>query len=69
MHVTFTDVHYDTVHGRFEGRVDIHREGGIFRYPCSLNGPKSMSEDQVRLGLAQHAMRMSDTPKIANSNR
>ena len=61
MHVTFGKVHYNDRDERFEARVDIHRRGKTFRYPCTLRGPVDMDGDQVRLGLARQAMRMSDT--------
>lgn len=61
MHVTFGEVHYNDRDERFEARVDVHRRGVTYRYPCSLRGPASLDDDKVRLGLAQQAMRMSDT--------
>lgn len=59
--IKISKVCYNNAIGAFEARVDIERENGTFRYPCQLVAPKDIGDDQLKLGLARHALRMSDT--------
>jgi len=53
------DVRYNAKHGAFEARVDIHRDGNVFRYPCEVKAPLSMDFDRVRQHLKQRALNLS----------
>ena len=55
------DVHYNAGAGAFEARVDIHRDGRTFRYPCQVPGPVTMDLMDVRKRLARTAIGMSDS--------
>ena len=55
------DVRYNAKHGAFEARVDIHRDGNVFRYPCEVKGPLNMDIDRVRQHRTQRALNMSDS--------
>ena len=62
------DVRYNAKQGAFEARVDIHRDGQVFRYPCEVKAPLNMDIDRVRQHLTQRAMNMSDTQPRLHSH-
>lgn len=55
------NLHYNALSGAFEATIDIRRDGRMFRYPCQLFGPQTMDLITVAAGLADRALRMSDT--------
>ncbi len=55
------DIRYNAQSGSFEARVDIERNGRIYRYPCTVSGPLDMDMSSVRKSLGHQAYRMSDT--------
>lgn len=59
--IRLNDVNYNAAKGAFEARVDVIRHGTVFRYPCMMRGPADMAFELVSSGLAQHALRMSDS--------
>lgn len=61
MAVDFKSIWYNPARGAYEGRVDIHRNGRSFRYPCSVSGPADMPEGLVRHSMLAQARRMSDS--------
>ena len=58
------NLRYNALIGSFEASVDINRDGRTFRYPCALQGPQNMDQASVTAGLAERAMRMSDTVRL-----
>lgn len=62
------DVRYNAKQGAFEARVDIHREGQVFRYPCEVQGPLDMDIVRVKQHLTQRAINMSDSPSRLHSH-
>lgn len=58
------NLHYNAQSGAFEASVDIQRDGRMFRYPCQLFGPQTMDPTTVAAGLADRALRMSDTARV-----
>ena len=61
MKIRIKNLWYNPAESAFEGRVDIHRDGRSFRYPCVVAGPVSMSEGDVISLMQQQAAKMSDT--------
>ncbi len=59
--LSFGPIRYNAAIGAFEARVDVVRGSRTYRYPARLNGPVSLPSDVVRDGLAQNALRMSDS--------
>lgn len=59
--MTLHAIGYNASRGAFEARVDIHRAGTTFRYPCSVEGPVTLEPETVRQSLLHQAERMSDT--------
>lgn len=55
------NLRYNAQSGAFMASVDIQRDGRTFRYPCELRGPQSMDPATIAAGLADRALRMSDT--------
>ena len=55
------DIRYNAQSGAFEARVDIERNGRMFRYPCTVPGPLDMDMTAVRKSLGHQACKMSDT--------
>lgn len=55
------DIRYNAQSGAFEARVDIERDGRMYRYPCTVAGPLDMEMSAVRKSLGHQACRMSDT--------
>lgn len=55
------DIRYNAQSGSFEARVDIERDGRMYRYPCAVSGPLDMDMSVVRKSLGHQAYRMSDT--------
>tara|TARA_R110002051_G_scaffold1008_1_gene4866 strand:- start:316 stop:498 length:183 start_codon:yes stop_codon:yes gene_type:complete len=55
------DIRYNAASGSFEARVDIERDGRMYRYPCAVAGPLDMDMSTVRASLSHQAKRMSDT--------
>lgn len=55
------DIRYNAQSGAFEARVDIERNGRMFRYPCAVPGPLDMDMTAVRHSLGHQAYRMSDS--------
>lgn len=55
------DIRYNAQSGAFEARVDIERNGRMFRYPCAIAGPLDMDMKSVRKLLSHQAHRMSDS--------
>ncbi len=55
------EVRYNPQMGAFEARVDVEREGVLYRYPCQVAGPVDMDKSYVRARLEKHAMMQSDT--------
>ena len=60
------NMHYNARNGAFEARVDIERDGKVFRYPCQVPGPLNMNIELVHKGLVDQALRMSDTAGFRN---
>lgn len=63
------NVRYNAKDGAFEARVDVHRNGSTFRYPCDVKGPLDMDISRVRSQLAQRALLMSDSGARLHSHR
>lgn len=61
------DIRYNAQSGAFEARVDIERDGRMFRYPCAVAGPLDMDITSVRKLLGHQAHRMSDTGAFLKS--
>ena len=60
---------YNAANAAYEGRVDIKRNGRLFRYPCSVEGPMDMAPTAVRAKMIKQAFSMSDTPPESFSVR
>lgn len=69
MSVEVNCIWYNPAESAFEGRIDIHRDGRSFRYPCLVRGPMNMSPTEVRHRMEHQAKRMSDTPPAVFSRR
>lgn len=54
-------ISYNPKAGAFEARVDIERDGRVFRYPCQVPGPVTLDLATVRQSLTHQARRMSDS--------
>ncbi len=52
---------YNPAASAFEGRIDIHRGGKSFRYPCTVEGPMDMCPKEIRQQMQSQAQRMSDS--------
>jgi len=61
MDINLGNVRYNAQAGAFEARVDIVRGNTTYRYPCHIVGPMTMDMREVRAGLRQSALRMSDS--------
>ena len=57
------DLRYNAQYGVFQASIDIRRDGRMYRYPCEVHGPQSMDPATIAAGLAEHALRMSDTAR------
>ncbi|MEY1556355.1 orotidine 5'-phosphate decarboxylase [Yoonia sp. R2331] len=62
MSVQIRNLRYNPAAEAFEGRIDIQRGNTSFRYPCTVEGPVSMSPAEVRQKMKAQARSMSDTP-------
>ena len=67
MSVQIKNLRYNAAAAAFEGRIDIRRGNMSFRYPCSVEGPFTMSPTEVRQKMKSQAIAMSDTPPDAFS--
>ncbi|SFS21218.1 hypothetical protein [Yoonia litorea] len=61
MKAQIKEVWYNAIAGAFEGRVDIARDAGTFRYPCVVEGPANMPRQMVRRQMVAQARQMSDS--------
>ena len=64
MRPKMTNIHlgqisYNASAGAFEARVDVHRGGHIYGYPCAIDAPLTMGPDDVRSRLIAQAERRS----------
>ena len=59
--IRINTVHYNEALQAYEARIDVIREGAVFRYPCQLPGPVDMSLEHVAACLTHQALRMSDS--------
>lgn len=57
-------IRYNAALAAFEARVDIHRSGRTFRYPCQVAAPLDMPEGDLREALKRQAFSMSDSPDL-----
>tara|TARA_R110002051_G_scaffold218784_1_gene282580 strand:+ start:6566 stop:6754 length:189 start_codon:yes stop_codon:yes gene_type:complete len=57
------NLRYNAQSGAFLASVDIQRDGRMYRYPCELHGPQTMDPATIAAGLAERALRMSDTAR------
>ena len=57
-------VFYDPQRGAFVARVDVERDGQVFRYPCEVRAPQDMDRDWVLNQLTRHALSQSDSPRL-----
>jgi hypothetical protein len=57
------NLRYNARSGAFEASVDIQRDGRMFRYPCEFIAPPTMEPATIAAGLAERALRMSDTAR------
>lgn len=62
--IELNTVTYNAARSAFQARVDIHRAGRTFRYPCEVKGPMDMGEDEVHSRLCDAALAMSDSPRL-----
>jgi hypothetical protein len=59
--VRLRSVRYDSSSGAYEGRVDVERDGRVFRYPCRVEAPESAPRDWVEAAMTRQALRQSDS--------
>lgn len=52
---------YDARRGAYLARVDVERDGRVFRYPCEVRAPQGMDPAWVMNALTRHALSQSDT--------
>lgn len=63
MQTRLVSMRYDAASGTYEARVDVERDGRIFRYPCRVQAPESAPRDWIEDALTRHALRQSDTSR------
>ena len=52
-------IRFNPAAGTYEARVDINRNGRMYRYPCSVPGTLMTDEEQILQGLTQQAQQMA----------
>ena len=52
-------IRYNASAGAFEARVDVHRGGHVYGYPCAVDAPMTMAQGEVRARLIAQAERQS----------
>lgn len=61
--ITLGPIAFDERNGTYEARVDIRRNGRMFRYPCRISAQPKADPAAIRAGLMRQALAMSDSPR------
>jgi hypothetical protein len=61
--ITLGPIAFQEDRSTYEARVDISRDGRMFRYPCRISGQPGADPALVRAILTRQALAMSDSPR------
>lgn len=62
--VRLGETRYNPRIGTFEARVDVTRDGVVYRYPVRVFAPANADPDWIADALRSRALGMSDTPRL-----